>query len=149
MPKCLGVSETFSRGWDVHSLEPDLERRTYDLKAQLSLSRVRDKEIDKHFADKWHIQTVSRDLERAGIDRIWTHRETGRRWSVEYKHDTLAHKTGRVFVETASVVEAGKKGWAYTSCARVVVYYVVAGEYAFVSRMDEIERKLPWWEATF
>lgn len=124
------------------------QAKTYDLQNQLELSRLRDSEIDKHFSDSWHIQKVGRDFERAGIDRIWTHKTSGRRWTVEYKHDTLAHKTGNVFVEVESV-EGSARGWAYTSCARVVVYYVVGGEYAFVTRMDEIERKLPWWEATF
>lgn len=129
-------------------IRPEPER-TYDLKDQLALSRLRDSEIDKHFSNTWRIQSVGRDFERVGIDRIWTHKTSGRRWTVEYKHDTLAHKTRRVFVETLSVKEAGKLGWSYTSCARVVVYYVVEGEYAFVTRMDEIEGKLPWWEATF
>lgn len=119
----------------------------YDMKEQLELSRLRDSEIDKHFMDKWRIsKEVPRGLERLGVDRVWVHRETGRRWTVEYKHDTIAHRTKRVFIETVSVEEAGVKGWAYTSCARILVYYVVGGEYAFVIRMDEIERRLPVWE---
>lgn len=119
---------------------------SYDMREQLDLSRLRDSEIDKHFSDKWGIEPVGRLFERIGVDRIWTHKMTGRRWSVEYKHDTLAHKTGNVFVETTSVDTADVKGWAYTSCAQVLVYYVVSGEYAFVIRMAEIERRLAVWE---
>lgn len=118
----------------------------YDMNTQLSQSRVRDSEIDKHFADSWQIEPVGRLFEKVGIDRIWTHKATGRRWSVEYKHDTLAHKTGNIFVETTSVDTADKKGWAYTSTAQLLVYYVVEGEYAFVLRMHEIWRRLPGWE---
>lgn len=122
------------------------EPRTYDLQEQLELSRLRDSEIDKHFAGKWEIsRATSRSVERMGVDRLWTHKESGRRWLVEYKHDTQAHRTGNVFIETWSV-EGKKRGWAYTSCARAIVYYVVGGEYAFVTRMDEIERRLTSWE---
>lgn len=119
---------------------------SYDLQEQLELSRQRDHEIDKHVKNVWLVNTVNRDFERAGVDRIWTHRDSGMRWSVEYKHDTLAHKTGNVFVETVSVDTAGKKGWAYTSTAQLLVYYVVEGEYAFIARMHEIRRRLPGWE---
>ena len=123
--------------------------KKYDMKDQLEASRIRDEEIDKHFSDKWRIsKELPRDHERLGYDRVWIHRETGRRWTVEYKHDTWTHKTGNVFIETESV-EGEKKGWAYTSCARVLVYYVVHGEYAFVVRMDEIERRLDVWETCY
>ena len=121
----------------------------YDMDTQLSQSRVRDSEIDKHFADSWEIQPVGRLFEKVGIDRIWTHRQSGRRWTVEYKHDTLAHKTGNVFVETVSVDSAEKMGWAYTSGAQILVYYVVEGEYAFVVRMPEIERRLDYWQSFY
>lgn len=125
------------------------ENRRYDMKDQLEASRLRDAEIDKHFADKWHVsKELPRTHERLGYDRVWVHRESGRRWTVEYKHDTWTHKTGNVFIETESV-EGEKKGWAYTSCARVLVYYVVYGEYAFVVRMDEIERRLDVWEKLY
>jgi hypothetical protein len=118
----------------------------YDMQDQLALSRMRDCEIDKHLSDDWRISgEVPREMERLGIDRVWIHRKTGRRHTVEYKHDTLAHKTGNAFVETESV-EGKKKGWSYTSCAQVLVYYVVGGEYAFICRMDEVERRLKGWE---
>lgn len=117
---------------------------------QLKLSRLRDREIDKHFADKWRIsKELPRGLEKLGIDRIWIHRETGRRWSVEYKHDTIAHRTENGFVETVSVVEANKLGWAYTSCAQMLIYYVVEGEYAFVLRMEDVERRVDLWRIQY
>ncbi len=121
----------------------------YDMQEQLRLSRLRDSEIDKHLSDDWRISgEVPREMERLGVDRVWVHRKTGRRHTAEYKHDTLAHKTNRAFVETWSV-ERKKRGWAYTSCAQILVYYVVGGEYAFVCRMEDIERRLPFWEAHY
>jgi hypothetical protein len=123
--------------------------KTFSMDKQLQQSRIRDAEIDRAFADKWYIsKEVPRAIERMGVDRIWIHRETGRRIPVEYKSDERAHKTGNVFVEVESV-EGEKKGWAYTSCARFIIYYVTGGEYAFVTRMDEIERRLTGWELNY
>lgn len=129
-------------------------RSGYDFSEQLALSRVRDAELDKHFASDWKIsRELPRHFERLGIDRVWVHRKSGRRWTVEYKHDTIAHRTRNAFVETVSVEgdNGGEKklGWAYTSCAQVLVYYVVGGEYALVLRMSDIENRLPCWEAQY
>lgn len=118
----------------------------YDFAEQYENSKGYDRHIDAAFEPWWEVENVGRLFERAGMDRLWTHRDTGRRMSVEYKSDTMAHRTKHVFVETESVVEAGKRGWAYTSCAQLLVYYVVEGRYAFVARMSEIERKLEGWE---
>lgn len=118
----------------------------YDFAEQYEGSKKRDADIDAAFEPWWEVERVGRPFERAGLDRIWTHRDTGRRLGVEYKSDTMAHRTKHVFVETVSVAEAGKPGWGYTSCAQLLVYYVVEGQYAFLLRMHELERRLEVWE---
>lgn len=108
-------------------------------------AKVYEAELDKHFVPAYDITPATYEQERLGIDRFFAHRSTGVCYSVEYKTDHKTHETGNVFVETMSVDTAGKRGWAYTSTAQVLVYFVPQEEYALRADMTEIKRRLPEW----
>lgn len=108
-------------------------------------SKVYEAELDKHFGQAYEITDATRNEERSGIDRFFAHRISGVRYSVEYKTDHVTPRTGNVFVETTSVDTAGKLGWAYTSMAQVLIYYIPEHEYALRADMTTIKRQLPAW----
>lgn len=92
----------------------------YDFQKQLVISKIFEAQLDGFFNSLGvEIKPVSMELERLGIDRIFY---VGKeRLSVEYKIDLTAQRTGNAFVETEV---ANKAGWAYTSTAQVLVYFV-------------------------
>jgi hypothetical protein len=104
-------------------------------------------ELDKYFGVAYHITKATREEERKGIDRYFEHVNTGVCYSVEYKTDHKAAETGNVFIETKSVDTANKAGWAYTSLAQVLIYFVPAFERAYRTDMTAIKRILSTWSS--
>lgn len=98
---------------------------SYDFDRQLAEGEAGEAFLDAFFRGRGHtVRPVSMDGQRRGIDRDITAPD-GRQMSVEYKTDRLAARTGNAFVETISVdAEQGKMGWALTSQADYLVYYV-------------------------
>jgi len=121
---------------------------TYDFKQQLTKGEKGEKNLDAFFAERYEIEPVSMDLQRQGIDRIFTNRETGKRHKVEYKTDWTASKTGNAFVETISVDTADKPGWAYSSKADILIYYLPQDMLVYVVEFPILRRLLPRWETT-
>lgn len=108
-------------------------------------AKLYDAELDKHFGQAYDLTKASRAEERRGIDRFFCHRQTGVSYSVEYKTDHKAHESGNVFIETMSVDTAGKRGWAYTSTAQVLVYFIPQREAALRADMLTVKRRLSEW----
>ncbi len=108
-------------------------------------AKLYEAELDKHFGQFFDITAASREQERLGIDRFFEHRRSGMRYSVEYKTDHATPETGNVFIETMSVDTAGKRGWAYTSTAQVLAYYVPEDGYVMRADMTAIKRAMPGW----
>lgn len=108
-------------------------------------AKLYEDELDKYFGQAYELQKATRLEERRGIDRLFRHRASGVCYSVEYKTDHKAHETGNVFVETMSVDTADKLGWAFTSTAQVLVYFVPQHETALRADMLTIKRKLCEW----
>jgi len=99
---------------------------TYTFDTQKARGDAGESFLDQVFAADYEVRPATRAEQRRGIDRIFTHRQTGRRLTVEYKTDYKAAHTGNAFVETVSVDTAGKAGWAYSSAADYLIYYVPA-----------------------
>lgn len=89
---------------------------------------------------------ASRQDERSGIDGILECRKTKRKWTVEIKTDWRAASTGNVFIETMSVDGKNVLGWAYTSLAQLLVYYVPPLGKIYIASMAAIKARLPEWE---
>lgn len=96
----------------------------YAFKTQLSKGEAAEAELCAHFEEWFTIKRVSMAEQRAGIDRIFHPKDGGPTLKVEIKTDWTASKTGNAFIETVSVDTTGKKGWAYTSQADVLLYYL-------------------------
>ena len=101
--------------------------------------------LDRWFAVQFEVQPATPQEQRQGIDRIFTHRQTGQRLAVEYKTDYKAARTGNAFIETVSVDTAGKAGWAYQSQAAYLVYYIPGDGLIYVISLGVLRRELSRW----
>ena len=117
----------------------------YDFQTQFKEGKVAEAAMDNFFQQWYEITPVSRDAERKGVDRIFTHKDDGRKYVVEYKADSVAAKTGNVFVETVSVDTSNKLGWAYTSYAQLLIVYIPPKGDIFVCHMSLVKGLLPVW----
>lgn len=105
--------------------------------------------LDKHFSKWYDICPATRAQQQKGIDRVFTRRDDGRRYTIEYKCDATAARTGNAFVETVSVDSAGKPGWALTCSADFIIYYIVGRGPAYVIRPKEIKKRARKWERRY
>ncbi len=125
---------------------------TYQFADQLQQGESYEAQIDAFFRSKFRtvkISTVDRASQRRGIDRVWYDGTDGRTWTVEYKADSLAGRTGNAFIETVSVDTEQRPGWAYSSQASLLVYLVVDPQTIYVISMARLRHKLPRWAAAY
>jgi hypothetical protein len=118
---------------------------TYTFDAQKARGDAGESFLDQVFTTDYEVQPATRAEQRRGIDRIFTRRRTGQRLAVEYKTDYKAAHTGNAFVETVSVDTVGKAGWAYSSAADYLIYYVPGDEVIYVIALEVLRRELPRW----
>lgn len=87
-----------------------------------------------------------------GYDRVFTGKESGTQIKVEYKTDTVAHETGNMFVETASVIKDDrviKEGWPLTTEADWIVYYTPGDETIRWIKTDTLRGLIPSFVSRF
>ena len=118
---------------------------TYDFNKQKQWGETQAAHIDTYFGKFFTIEPASDELDRLGIDRIFARCDTGVRFGVEYKADEKAAITGNVFIETVAVDERDVYGWAYTSLAQKLVYYVPALSRCYVHNMIFIKSEVAGW----
>lgn len=123
--------------------------KSYDMRRQLKQGEAAEKYLDSYFVDEFDIRPATRDQQRAGIDRIFTRRSDGKKWSVEYKADKTAARTGNAFVETVSVDTANKPGWAYSCQADFLFYYVVGIGPLYIIRPRDLRRQMDKWRSLY
>ena len=122
---------------------------TYDFAAQLAKGEQAEAQLDRFFADRFDITKATREEQRQGIDRHFRNKADGRTFRIEYKADERASATGNAFVETMSVDSAGKQGWAYTSQADLLLYYLPKDLLVYVIRLKDLRQQLAGWRATY
>jgi len=122
---------------------------TYDFDTQLTAGEAAEHVLDNLFAAKFEISVVDRASQRSGIDRVFTRRDGGHRLTIEYKTDWTASKTGNAFVETVSVDTASKAGWAYTSRADFLIYYLPDDRLIYVIQFSKLRRRLDRWNRQY
>ena len=115
-----------------------------------------EKILDDYFEEWFQILKAEGDLygnlQYLGIDRIFTRRNTGQRWSVEYKADRRTQETGNVYIETVSVRKVGKHeklGWAHTSTAQRLIYFIDGTKVIYILDMKDVRDMLPEWESKY
>jgi hypothetical protein len=119
----------------------------YAFKAQLTKGEQSEAELDAYFAQWYDIQPVDREQQRHGIDRIFTRKDNGLVFTIEYKTDWTAGKTHNAFVETVSVDTANKLGWAYSSQADYLIYYVPGAGLVYIITFVLLRACLPAWRS--
>lgn len=120
----------------------------YSMTQQLAKGAGAEARLDRHFADRFQIEPATHNQQRQGIDRRFTHRESGIIYTVEYKTDWTAGRTGNAFVETVSVDRERTPGWAYSSQAEWLVYFVPKRLTIYRIAFTDLRARLPLWLAT-
>lgn len=127
-------------------------KHTYDFSKQLKKGEAEELHLDKYFSEKYYICTVPMELQKSGIDRIFINKEDFNLYKIEYKSDFKTHNTGNVFIETCSISinnNCKTKGWAYTSKADFLIYFVVGEQIAYIVRMDTIRKCVDYWKSIY
>ncbi len=120
---------------------------TYDFNTQLKQGAEGEQELDDFFSRWYVINPATAEQQRQGIDRTYTVIDSRISKTVEYKSDTTASKTGNAFVEVVSVEtdQVCKLGWAHTSKADILLYFLPSDGLVYVLKMDDLRRKLGKW----
>lgn len=128
----------------------DAPPKEYSFTERFSVGERGEKELDRYLQSAPEVQELRHfpALERMGIDRIALLR-TGERISIEYKTDLVAGNTGNVFVETMSNKDRGVHGWAETSLAQLLLYYIPTKGLLLHVEMLRVRRMLAAWEKEF
>lgn len=122
---------------------------TYNFAQQMSIGDEQEHRLDEYLSRYFTISPATRDEQRLGIDRHFTDKRTGRSFSVEYKSDKTAGRTGNAFIETISVDIARKLGWAYTSQALYLFYLVVDPAVLYVLTFAKLRSQLARWAVNY
>lgn len=117
----------------------------YDWSEQLRVGADGERVLDTILSHLGTLTEATRDEQRAGIDRILVTGK-GQRLTIEYKTDTLAHRTGNAYIETLSVSTTGKLGWLHTCTADRMVYYTPGDRRIRVIRMDRMRKAAQDWQ---
>lgn len=119
---------------------------THNFSDSLEVGEKYEGELDEHFSQWFIVKKVSMDLQKLGVDRIFTKRKTGERFTVEYKADSRASETGNMYIETVSVGRdedtVVTKGWIYTSTAQLLVYFLPDWNRAYIMDMLSLRDKV-------
>lgn len=119
----------------------------YKFDMQLKKGELQEERLDKFFSKWYSIRKASRKMQRTGIDRIY--QRNGKQILVEYKSDWTASKTGNVFVETVSIDTENRPGWAYTSQADILIYFLPDDDLVYMLRMKDIRDHLEEWAGKY
>lgn len=97
------------------------EPKIYDFNTQRRIEADCNTVLDNHFSKAWNVVASRPLLDQLGADRIFTHKRTEMRVSVEYKNDLLAHQTGNFFCEFDV---NGAPGWTKTALAQILIVHL-------------------------
>ena len=104
-----------------------------------------EKEIDQVFINNgFKIIEATREEQKKGFDRYLV-KNKKRKLKAEYKSDLRMYDTGNFFIETLSVDTTGKLGWALTSEADILVYYMLNDNELWIIDMNLIKSNIADW----
>lgn len=103
---------------------------TFDFSEQLAIGQEYEALLDKHLSEKNDLVPVPKEYELRGIDRFLRNKETQLTFSVQYKADKVAGRTGNLFLELFSRFPdyhgpCERDGWFRSIQAQILAYYVV------------------------
>lgn len=123
--------------------------KPHDFQTQLAVGQEGERRLDAHFTTGYDITPATHVEQRQGIDRHFVNRVTGAASTVEYKTDLKAKRTHNAFIETISVDARGKSGWAYTSQANTLMYYIPGDELIYIIAFPTLRLRLPTWATRY
>lgn len=123
--------------------------KPYDFAEKLAEGEAGEAALDKLWDARWQVTKANRDDQRRGIDRWLLDADTNTLLSLEYKTDTTAGRTGNAFVETVSVSTTNKPGWAVSSQAQWLIYYIPQPETVYGIKMARLRQALPAWQKKY
>lgn len=121
---------------------------THNFQAKLHQGEEIEQLLDDYLDAAYVIRKATREEQRQGIDRWLTPMDPdggAQAFSIDYKADWLAARSGHAFIETVSVDTTGKDGWALASRAEFIFYYLPQRRTLYVLSMAEIQASLPHW----
>ena len=121
--------------------------KIYDFNEQLIEGQEVEEFLDTAFSKFAIIEPVGMELQRKGIDRVFTMDE--RQLYIEYKADRKASMTGNAFIETTSVSTTGEAGWARKTQADWIVYFLPQEMVAYLIPAKEMKARLSKWLNTY
>lgn len=121
----------------------------YSFQKQFKKGQKYERFLDNYFSENFTIKPATREEERRGIDRHFQEKKNGRRFTIQYKADKTAGKTGNAFVETVSVDTNNTPGWVFTCEADFIIYYVVDSGPAYVVRPGELRKRVDRWQRQY
>lgn len=116
----------------------------YDFNEQKQAGEESERYLDDLFSRWYSIRPATPMQQRQGIDRIFTRKDNGESTTIEYKTDYAAANTGNAFMELISVDCRFVVGWAYSSCADYLLYYV-PGDKVYAVRFSQLRLQLALW----
>ena len=117
----------------------------YQMGRQLARGEEAERQLDAHFADRFVIIPATREQQRQGIDRVFTQRKSGKPYLIEYKTDWTAGRTNNAFIETISVDTLNIPGWAYSSTAEWLIYFVPHRKQIYIAHFAKLRESLEDW----
>lgn len=119
---------------------------THEFNTSLTVGKEGERFLDGFFS-KWYDIRPGKDSER--YDRVFA--RCDQEFKVEYKTDILAHTTNNAFIELVSVSRGAtvKEGWAVTSKADFVAYYVPGLSMIFWVHVVRLRAALPEWKRLY
>jgi hypothetical protein len=115
----------------------------YDFERQRQLGETGEAVMREAFGRSFAIRPSVALEQKDGIDFWFSH--AGFDVAVEVKTDFVAARTRNAFIETTSIDVDRKPGWAYSSRADFLLYYIPPDRAVYVIPMREIRRLLPIW----
>ncbi len=120
----------------------------YTWTSQKLLGDNGEKKLDSYFSRWYSIQPVTLTAQKSGIDRLFT-RPNGERISVEYKSDFRATETRRAYIEITHTAVRSGLGWAVTSTADKIIYYLPKSHTAYILNTSALRSALPTWQRQY
>lgn len=119
---------------------------THHFFTSLKQGELGEAQLDKFFSKQWAIAPATIAQQNQGIDRcFYDLRSNQFAFTVEYKFDSMAAKTGNAFIELGSFGAIAKLGWVYT-CSADRIFYTIAGD-LLVYELNPVQVRafLPGW----
>jgi hypothetical protein len=117
--------------------------KTHDFNESVKIGDSVEKIFDNYFKTKYKISDVSMETQFQGIDRVYQLGE--QTYRIEYKGDTVTQTSGNCFIETMSNIETKRLGWALTSQADFIFYYLFGLSTALCFTPTALRTNLKSW----